>query len=510
VTLRLPRPTSHREALWILLLVLSLCLTVAGLATWQGYRDALQTAHSKAAGAAHVVAAHGQWLFEASRQALRRISDVVNERGGFLSPSLASDLDKAVVDLPGDISVWLVDETGMPRVSNSPAFAAVSVADREYFKALAGGAEWAISSLVTGRTTGRTSFTVGRRLEHDGRFAGVALMVIYADLMADFWRPLDLGPDSSVALLRDDGWIVARYPIPRESADLSRTVLFTHHLPGAPIGTYESERSPTDGVARVVAYRKVPGSNLIAIAAVSTDHVTAAYWATVQSAAWVVIPATLAFLVIIGWLLRQEDLTRRDLARALDENQGLLRELQHRVKNHIQVVSALLKMHAKRSNPDTRRVIDDASRRLDAVASVYSNLYVEGRTVDIAQHLALLCDGFKKAFETPGRHLELAVDVPDRDWTVDHAMPVSLIINELVTNALRHGLKEGGGTIRVDLRTEDGHHVLSVSDSGGPMEKVDLATAGLGFRIIEQLAGQLRGRLDIDPSQSRFTVTFPV
>ena len=85
--------------------------------------------------------------------------------------------------------------------------------------------------------------------------------------MSSVWRSLDLGPGSTVGLLREDGWQVARHPPVEKPANLSGYILFTDYLKKSPHGVYEAV-SPVDGQERIVGYRKVPNAPLVVIASI--------------------------------------------------------------------------------------------------------------------------------------------------------------------------------------------------------------------------------------------------
>lgn len=212
--------------------------------------------------------------------------------------------------------------------------------------------------------------------------------------------------------------------------------------------------------------------------------------------------------LLIDWLIKtaEHDAT---LAR---RNELLMRELQHRVKNHVQLVSSLLNVQAARSDPVAREALQDASRRLHAVASLYQNTYVPSEDVDVAQHLQRLCQAAQQSFVHPECRITLSVPVNATSWGMEKIMPVSLIANELITNAYRHGLAQGPGTIAVSLRHLNGEFELCVSDTGHRLpHDFDLAKhAGLGLSIVDRLASEIGGTVRLlDGEHAGFVVTFP-
>jgi hypothetical protein len=138
-----------------------------------------------------------------------------------------------------------------------------------------------VSPLLLGRSTNTLVFVIGQRLERNGVFEGAILITVSATVMADFLQTLNLGQGSTISIFRDDGWLVARYPLPDGPMDLANYVLFTEHLPNSSTGTYDAI-SPADRVSRIVGYRKMENEPLVALASVATEPHFAAFWQQVK------------------------------------------------------------------------------------------------------------------------------------------------------------------------------------------------------------------------------------
>lgn len=177
----------------------------------------------------------------------------------------------------------------------------------------------------------------------------------------------------------------------------------------------------------------------------------------------------------------------------------LLREVQHRVSNNIQVVSALLGLEAAASDDDkVRRVLNEAAARTGVIAKVQRGLLdADGRATcfhDFAQPLA------QDALTAAGRADVDVVVVPTGvALNAEEATPVMLTMLECVNNALEHGLPDRAGRIEVRLQEEGGERRLEVSDDGrGLATTFDPARpASLGLQILKGMAGQLGGRFEI-------------
>ena len=200
-----------------------------------------------------------------------------------------------------------------------------------------------------------------------------------------------------------------------------------------------------------------------------------------------------------------ERIKAQDSARtSLKEKDALLKEVHHRVKNNMQVVSSLLNLQMD-SLPDdqARPIIADTQGRITAMALVHEKLYqsVDLARVDFSEYLRELTENIVGMFETTARRIRFVLDAQDIFLGVDSAVPCGLIVNELVSNAYKHGFPDGrSGTIRVSVRrTAEGVIFLSVDDDGkGIPEGVNLKkTESLGMQLVFTLVEQLDGQIEI-------------
>lgn len=201
---------------------------------------------------------------------------------------------------------------------------------------------------------------------------------------------------------------------------------------------------------------------------------------------------------------------------SLREKEALLREVHHRVKNNLQVIASLLRLEQSRTaEPGTRSVLTDMRGRIRSMALLHETLYRTGvfAEVDLASYLrGLVSQLFRSHNEKPAQ-IHLVLDLAAVNVGIDQAIPCGLIVNELVTNSLKHGfIQDQEGEVRVVLRREsDGQVRLEVSDTGVGLA-ADFETKrgnSLGLQLVADLARQLRGRLDIDAGPAaRFTVMF--
>jgi PAS domain S-box-containing protein len=217
----------------------------------------------------------------------------------------------------------------------------------------------------------------------------------------------------------------------------------------------------------------------------------------------------------------KEDITKRKEAEAaldasLQEKKALLREIHHRVKNNLQVITSLLRLEAGRSGDEgTRLVLKDMQGRIMSMALLHETLYRTGDfgRVELATYLRQLSQQLFRAHGLGAGQARLVLDLAPVQADIDQAIPCGLIVNEMLTNSLKHGFAGGqDGEVRVVLRPQaDDHVYLEVSDSGVGLPADFEARRGgsLGMQLITDLARQIGGRLDIGPGPgAHFSVVF--
>jgi two-component sensor histidine kinase len=220
-------------------------------------------------------------------------------------------------------------------------------------------------------------------------------------------------------------------------------------------------------------------------------------------------------------------LTKREaeLQAALDQRDALMGEIHHRVKNNLQIVSSLLNLQAGRiADPAAAAEFLSARNRVRALATLHRHLYVQHafEEVLLRPFLTELANGvFNSHAESPGERITLRLDVEDLPITVDQAVTLSLFVTEAVGNAVEHAFpRDARGTVRLEVRAEEGHAVVTVEDDGAGLPDRKERPRGLGLTLIEgfakQLGGVLRGGAMGPPGPdgstvgTRWSVRFPL
>ena len=232
------------------------------------------------------------------------------------------------------------------------------------------------------------------------------------------------------------------------------------------------------------------------------------------------ILATCSSLVLAYSLVRERRLGEEKLRQALAEKEVLLKEVYHRVKNNLQVVSSLLSLQSRRVlDPGARQLLDDGANRVKSMALVHEQLYRAGNlsSIDLPEYLKQLTDNLGNLNRPLSLRVLLKLEVDALTVGVESAIPLGLVVNELVSNAYRHAYPADapGGEIVVRLaRSQDGQLCLAVRDDGcGLPAGFELDKVGsMGMRLVETLAQQLGGSLswDTDDRGTRFVLRFRV
>jgi two-component sensor histidine kinase len=216
---------------------------------------------------------------------------------------------------------------------------------------------------------------------------------------------------------------------------------------------------------------------------------------------------------LLGMAIERQRM-ERDLRGALDRQQMLLREVNHRVNNSLQIVGSMLHLQGKvTTNPDVQHQLREASSRITAIARAHQRLYRtdEFTTLDLGAYISDVCADLCEA--TPD--CEIHVAAPEHVvLTTDRAITVALLINELVTNAAKYAYPTGDCRTWVSVTREADAITLSVRDEGvGLPAGFDPGkSSGLGMRLVSAFAKQLGGALDVKARQpgTEFLVHFPL
>ncbi|MDT5121411.1 MAG: hypothetical protein QOC96_893 [Acidobacteriota bacterium] len=214
--------------------------------------------------------------------------------------------------------------------------------------------------------------------------------------------------------------------------------------------------------------------------------------------------------------LVERERTTEVVQSSLREKEMLLKEVHHRVKNNMQVISSLLNLQGKQIKDEQARLIfQESQNRVKSMALIHESLYQADDLshIDFAEYLRKLVNHISRSYQMQAEAIKMKVNVGDIALGVDTAVPCGLIINELITNSLKYAFPAGtAGEILIDLSASDGGYKLTLSDNGiGLPKELDIENAKtLGLKLVRTLTEQLRGQLShSNGCGTKFEITFP-
>lgn len=224
---------------------------------------------------------------------------------------------------------------------------------------------------------------------------------------------------------------------------------------------------------------------------------------------------------IVGSVVVGRDVTalrqaQQAVLASLREKEVLLKEIHHRVKNNLQIIRSLLHLQGERvDNPDALAILNDSQSRVMSMAAVHDQLYKSHdlSAIDVGGYLEALLPAMRSAYGK-GRAVEILTDIAPISLNIEQAIPFGLILNELLTNAFKHGFRDRlQGVIRIEARVAGGSVVVRCEDDGvglPPDFSLD-APASLGLQLVTALTDQLQGTITAHNGPgARFRIVFPL
>jgi len=211
--------------------------------------------------------------------------------------------------------------------------------------------------------------------------------------------------------------------------------------------------------------------------------------------------------VLIGIDITERKQAEEKIQASLREKEVLLKEIHHRVKNNLQVISSLLKMQSRSLNePKILEMFQESQSRIHSMALIHEKLYQSEdlARINCADYIQNLTSHLYRCYQVSPRSIQLQVNVDRISLSLDAALPCGLIINELVSNALKYAFpNKGAGQIYINLNIDDrDRYTLKVGDNGiGLPPDIDWQnTRSLGLRLVRTLSQQLGATVELDRS----------
>jgi PAS domain S-box-containing protein len=213
------------------------------------------------------------------------------------------------------------------------------------------------------------------------------------------------------------------------------------------------------------------------------------------------------------------DITERKIAeskmkKSLQEKEILLREVHHRVKNNLQIIVSLL--HLQECNVDEEEIVDvlkESEGRIKSMAMVHEKLYQSPNFTEInfKQYLEKLIYDILYIYGVPSGAIKTKLVLEDINLNIDTSIPLGLIVNELVTNSVKHAFPHGEGTVKIEFKSFLGEMLLIIEDNGiGLPANIEFKNTGsLGLQLVNSLINQLEGEIELERNHgTKFTIKF--
>lgn len=205
--------------------------------------------------------------------------------------------------------------------------------------------------------------------------------------------------------------------------------------------------------------------------------------------------------------------TQSMLEKSLAEKELLLKEIHHRVKNNLMIISSLLSLQSRQAKDrETMDLFRESENRTRSMVLIHERLYrsEDLKNIDLAEYLGRLASEIFRSYSADSR-IRLKLEIDELKVDVETAVPLGLIVNELLTNAVKHAFPDGEGTVTVSLRKRNGTVTLEVSDDGaGFPEDIDWESSpSLGLQLVRSLTEQIDGKVEmISDGGTTFRITF--
>jgi two-component sensor histidine kinase len=522
--------------------------------TW---KDFLETdAGNEALASSRLVSAELTQLLEGTR----RIMTTIMKHPGVPEheEECAAYFKSVVADLNIYRGAGFIDRDAKFHCSTIPIPSTLDVRDRVYFKEPLDTGKLTVGILTTGRASGEPSLHVSMPYRSaDGRTNGVVVLILDPEKVAQEFEARPWPSQHRVTVFDREGSVVLRIPRQQgtEPNPLDREIFERAHT--TPSGTFMVEHEPRH--EEIVGFTPLNEAPEGLVVAVSVDRDVAL--ARLQSISWrafIVGLVTIILAMIATWiaahiLIRRPVMAMVDTAhrresgdtsahfpklnsaselgvlstalaamsekvdRLLEQKEFLLRELQHRVMNSLNILSSLLVLQSKHaSEPAVREQLASAQQRILAMGAVYRHLYsadINAR-VEFGDFLTMICRESERAYVGAARPT-ISCETDVIEVSGNQAASLAVLAHELITNALKHAYPEGeAGPIFVRLkRGADGIVELSVADRGQgiPADVTHDRPSSLGFKVIMATVRQFNARLEIRrlDSGTEIVIHFP-
>ncbi|MCK9150468.1 PAS domain S-box protein [Methanobacterium alcaliphilum] len=212
--------------------------------------------------------------------------------------------------------------------------------------------------------------------------------------------------------------------------------------------------------------------------------------------------------------ITERKLAERELKRSLEEKKSLLKEIHHRVKNNMQIISSLLNLQSNYvKEEESKDILKDSQNRVKSMAMIHEKLYMSSDLSHISfkEYVERLISDLFFTYSLQKSQIKTVLNIEDIEMNMETAIPLGLIINELVTNSLKFAFPEKKGSILIELKVDKEKRKLIIADDGqGLPNQVDFKkTKTLGLVLVNNLVDQIDGNILYDGSHgAKYIITF--
>ncbi len=528
-------------------------LAIQGYSQYDLHRARDAEVRSEVVRQAYRLASEQQHVIDSIRDVLRTLTDLrpIREQN---APECIARLNQLRSKLEGYAAILVsrADGSTLCLSDTDPPHAGwPQISDRPFFQQAMRTGEFTVGNYAFSRRLNRAVLPLAMPYQNmAGARAGLVVVALDLGWLSKRMASLQWRPQQAISVVDRDGLFLIRHPehehyvgtqFPHDMWDKVRNA----SEPGA----YEVP-SPLDSITRIVGFippHQGPAGFYVAVGESSSEafgYLNDVMWRSV-----VLLFLGLALALILAWifgdrLIRQPinrlvaatqrwrggDFTARsglqgdtefgqlgasfdamasELQNALEYKDTLLRELSHRVMNSLQTLSSLFTLQARTlRDPEARGQLNQAVQRLQSVALAYRRLHLaNGRdVVDFAGFLDELSKDFNRSVMGGG---QCTVEADQLLLSPDQAMPLALIVNELITNAIKHGAANTAVTVKLG-RSNAGVRVAVRNHGALPIGYEPSAAPGFGMRMVLGMVRQLDGRLEASSmaDEVEFAVTF--
>ncbi len=228
------------------------------------------------------------------------------------------------------------------------------------------------------------------------------------------------------------------------------------------------------------------------------------------------VETAMTFYSKLAYILSNKSLTNIQLAKTSNENKSLLKELQHRVKNNLLMITSLIRLEiAKEDNIHATTVLMSIKNRVASLSELYSmlNYSNEYKHISVLEYFSKISNQISASMIYNKDSVKILISGSDYIVDVVKAAPLGLILNELITNSLKYSFKQkSAGTILISIEAANDLLLITFSDDGDPFpENFNYETSkGLGLELVKILTKQLNGSSLLDIYSKTFSITIPL